>query len=312
MRERLTDQRIAAGLTAVVAALSGEGAGGEIDRWSAEKAVGTVVCGDERSDFVLQPLVAATRVAKIGVALDRGHVERGLQQLVDVMPAVIVHWRSGRRALDTTRRSRFSTRASRWPCAASSSTTRGGAMRSGAQTVASSYVTFAVSSTDRSVPASAPISVERATGPTAANQRRTGRRTSSEHRCGSTILRMLPTSHEPTSGRCLRTVPGAPRFRSPPASRPLVATVPTRLAPTIRPRPAGARCSRSTANSFRSRISTSSTRGCSDATTAEAGCPVGVPDCRTGGRADLQRRHGAGCGPRRREAEYCQGSPSPR
>ena len=113
VRERLTDQRIAAGLTAVVAALSGELACGEIDRRSAEEPVGTVVCGDERSDFVFQPLVAATRVAKIGVALYRGNVERGLQQLIDVIPAVIVHWRSGRRALDTTRLSRFSTRASR-------------------------------------------------------------------------------------------------------------------------------------------------------------------------------------------------------
>ena len=113
VRERLTDQRIAAGLTAVVAALSGELACGEIDRRSAEEPVGTVVCGEQRTDFFFQPLVAATRVAKIGVALYRGNVERGLQQLIDVIPAVIVHWRSGRRALDTTRLSRFSTPASR-------------------------------------------------------------------------------------------------------------------------------------------------------------------------------------------------------
>ena len=113
VRERLTDQRIAAGLTAVVAALSGELACGEIDRRSAEEPVGTVVCGEQRTDFVFQPLVAATRVAKIGVALYRGNVERGLQQLIDVIPAVIVHGRSGRRALDTTRLSRFSTPASR-------------------------------------------------------------------------------------------------------------------------------------------------------------------------------------------------------
>ena len=113
VRERLTDQRIAAGLTAVVAALSGELACGEIDRRSAEEPVGTVVCGEQRTDFVFQPLVAATRVAKIGVALYRGNVERGLQQLIDVIPAVIVHWRSGRRALDTARLSRFSTPASR-------------------------------------------------------------------------------------------------------------------------------------------------------------------------------------------------------
>jgi hypothetical protein len=33
-------------------------------------------------------------VAKIGVALYRGNVERGLQQLIDVMPAVIVQRRS--------------------------------------------------------------------------------------------------------------------------------------------------------------------------------------------------------------------------
>ena len=111
VRERLTDQRIAAGLTAVVAALSGELACGEIDRRSAEEPVGTVVCGEQRTDFVFQPFVAAARVAKIGVALYRGNVERGLQQLIDVIPAFIVHWRSGRRARDTTRLSRFSTRA---------------------------------------------------------------------------------------------------------------------------------------------------------------------------------------------------------
>ena len=113
MRERLTDQRIAAGPTAVVAALSGELACGEIDRRRAEELVGTVVCGEQRTDVFFQPLVAATRVAQIGVALYRGNVERGLQQLIDVIPAVIVHWRSGRQALDTTRLLRFSTRASR-------------------------------------------------------------------------------------------------------------------------------------------------------------------------------------------------------
>ncbi len=113
VRERLTDQQIAVGLTAVVAALSGELACGEIDRRSAEEPVGTVVCSEQRTDFVFQPLVGAARVAKIGVALYRGNVERGLQQLIDVIPALIVHWRSGRRALDTTRLSRFSTRASR-------------------------------------------------------------------------------------------------------------------------------------------------------------------------------------------------------
>jgi hypothetical protein len=35
-------------------------------------------------------------VAKVGVALYRGSVERGLQQLVDAIPAVVVHWWSGR------------------------------------------------------------------------------------------------------------------------------------------------------------------------------------------------------------------------
>jgi hypothetical protein len=111
-RERPTDQRIA-GLTAVVAALFGEIACGESDRRSAEEPVGTVVCSEQRTDFFFQPLVAASPVAKIGVALYRGNVERDLQQLIDVIPAVIVHWRSGRRALDTARLSRFSTPASR-------------------------------------------------------------------------------------------------------------------------------------------------------------------------------------------------------
>jgi hypothetical protein len=55
VRERLTDQRIAASLTAVVAALSGELACGEIDRRSAEEPVGTVVCGEKRTDFFFQP-----------------------------------------------------------------------------------------------------------------------------------------------------------------------------------------------------------------------------------------------------------------
>src|SRR5687767_11564482 len=73
VRERLTDQRIAAGLTAVVAALSGELACGEIDRRIAEEPVGTVVCSEQRTDFFFQPLVAAARVAKIGVARYRGN-----------------------------------------------------------------------------------------------------------------------------------------------------------------------------------------------------------------------------------------------
>src|SRR5215213_3529482 len=113
VRERLTDQRIAAALTAVVAALSSELACGEIDRRSTEEPVGAVVCGEQRTDFVFQPLVGAARVAKIGVALYRGNVERGLQQLIDVIPALIVHWRSGRQARDTARLSRFSITASR-------------------------------------------------------------------------------------------------------------------------------------------------------------------------------------------------------
>ena len=68
-----------------------------LDRPAAERDVflRTACGGDERSDFVFQPLVAATRVAKIGVALYRGSVERGLQQLIDVIPAVTVHWRAG-------------------------------------------------------------------------------------------------------------------------------------------------------------------------------------------------------------------------
>ena len=88
-------------------------ASGEIDRRSAEEPVGTVVCGEQRTDFFFQSLVAGACLAKIGTALYRGNVERGLQQLVDVVPAVIVHWRSGRRALDTTRLSRSSIPASR-------------------------------------------------------------------------------------------------------------------------------------------------------------------------------------------------------
>ena len=113
MRERLTDERIAAGRDVVRTALSSELPRGQINRRTAEEAVGTVVCGEQRTDFFFQPLVAATRVAKVGVALYRGNVERGLQQLIDVIPAIIVHCRSGRRALDTTRLSRFSTPASR-------------------------------------------------------------------------------------------------------------------------------------------------------------------------------------------------------
>jgi hypothetical protein len=101
VRERLIDQWIAAcpersrraGLTVVVAALDGERACGEIDRRSAEEPVGTVVCGEQETDFVFQPSVAATRVAKIRVALHGGSVERGLQQPIDVIPAIIVHWR---------------------------------------------------------------------------------------------------------------------------------------------------------------------------------------------------------------------------
>ena len=103
VRERLTDQRIAAcpersrraGLTAVVAAFSGELACGEIDRRRAEETVGTVVCGEQRTDFFFQPLVAAARVAKKGLALGRGNVERGLQQPIDVIPAVSCPWQSG-------------------------------------------------------------------------------------------------------------------------------------------------------------------------------------------------------------------------
>ena len=58
VRERLTDQRIAAGTAAVAAALSGELACGKIECGSAEKAVGTVVGGEQRADFVLPWLVA--------------------------------------------------------------------------------------------------------------------------------------------------------------------------------------------------------------------------------------------------------------
>jgi hypothetical protein len=76
VRERLTDQRIAAGLTAVVAAFSGELPCGEIDRRGAEEPVGPVVRGEQRTDFVFQALVGAARVAKIGVAIDRRNVER--------------------------------------------------------------------------------------------------------------------------------------------------------------------------------------------------------------------------------------------
>src|SRR6266487_4849921 len=62
VRERLTNQRIAAGLTAVVVALSGELARGVINRRRAEESVGTVVCDEQRPDFFFQQLVSAARV----------------------------------------------------------------------------------------------------------------------------------------------------------------------------------------------------------------------------------------------------------
>ncbi|MEO7275897.1 MAG: hypothetical protein ABIX28_15050 [Vicinamibacterales bacterium] len=67
---------------------SDELAGGEIDRRSAEERVGTVVCGEQRTDVVFQPLVGAARVVKIGVALYRGNLERGLEQPIDVVASI--------------------------------------------------------------------------------------------------------------------------------------------------------------------------------------------------------------------------------
>ena len=59
VRERLTDQGVALGVTAADAALSRQLACGEVDRWSGEKAVGAVVCGEQRTDVAFQLLVAA-------------------------------------------------------------------------------------------------------------------------------------------------------------------------------------------------------------------------------------------------------------
>ena len=83
VRKRLTDQRIAVGaggILVIVAAMSGELARGQIQGRRVEELVGTVVGGEQRLDVALKLSVAAAGVAKIDVALDRGNVERGLQQ----------------------------------------------------------------------------------------------------------------------------------------------------------------------------------------------------------------------------------------
>ena len=59
--------------------------------------------GEQRADFVLQLLVAAAGAPQKDVALRRGTIERRLQQLIDVIPAFVVHSRSGRPARDTAR-----------------------------------------------------------------------------------------------------------------------------------------------------------------------------------------------------------------
>ena len=88
---RLTDQRIAAGLEVVVDAPSGELACGQIDGRSAEKAVRAIVCGEQRADFVLEVLVAVAAAPQKRVALRGRAFERRLQQLIDVVPAFVVH-----------------------------------------------------------------------------------------------------------------------------------------------------------------------------------------------------------------------------
>ena len=103
MRDRLTDQRIAAVLTDVVAALSAELACGEIRRRSTEEPVANLVGGQQQTDFFFQPLVAAGCVAKKRVALCWGHVECRLQQLIDVSPAFGIHLRASQSVRDTAR-----------------------------------------------------------------------------------------------------------------------------------------------------------------------------------------------------------------
>ena len=93
VRERLTDERIAAGRDVVAAARSGQLPRGEIDRRSAEKAAGAVVCREQRANFVLQLLVAAAGAAQKDVALRCGTIQRRLQELIDVVPAFGVHLR---------------------------------------------------------------------------------------------------------------------------------------------------------------------------------------------------------------------------
>ena len=91
VRERPADQGIDAGLAVSGAVRPGEPACGQLDGRIGKKAVGPVVCGEQRAHLVLEPLVAAARVANIGVALARWKVERGLQQPIDVIPALSVH-----------------------------------------------------------------------------------------------------------------------------------------------------------------------------------------------------------------------------
>ena len=112
VRERLTDQGVAAGPDVVAAAPSGELACGQIDRRSAEKRVGAVVRLDQRADFVLQLLVAAAGAPQKHVAIRRGKIQRRLQQLIDVIPAFLIHSQFRRSARDRARLSRSSIRAS--------------------------------------------------------------------------------------------------------------------------------------------------------------------------------------------------------
>ena len=111
VREGLTEQWVVAGLYIVAAALSLQLACGQINRRNTEEVVGTIVCGEQRTDFARQLFVAAAGAPQKHVALHCGNVERGLQQLIDVVPAFVVHSRSGRPARDTARLWRSSTRA---------------------------------------------------------------------------------------------------------------------------------------------------------------------------------------------------------
>ncbi len=117
VRERLTDQGTVPGpdmLDAVVEATPAfsKRACGDTNRRSGEKLVGAVVGRKQRPYLLLQLLVAAAGALQEHVPLRDRRIERRLQQLIDVVPAFVVHPRSGQPARDTTRPWRSSTRAS--------------------------------------------------------------------------------------------------------------------------------------------------------------------------------------------------------